>query len=73
MTEQCQLRLISKRWIGGCKVVNLTKSHFEQYREDRLKEVKSGTECGIGVLNYTDVQPGDQIEVFERIERARSL
>ena len=38
-----------------------------------FKEVKSGTECGIGVLNYTDVQPGDQIEVFERIERARSL
>ena len=43
MTEQCQLRLISKRWIGGCKVVDLTKLHFEQYREDRLKEVKSGT------------------------------
>ena len=42
-TEQCQLGLISKRWIGGCKVVDLSKSHFEQYREDRLKEVKSGT------------------------------
>ena len=42
-TEQCQLRLISKRWIGGCKVINLNKSHFEQYRDDRLKEVKSGT------------------------------
>ena len=38
-----------------------------------VKEVKSGTECGIGVLNYKDVQPGDQIEVFERIERARTL
>jgi hypothetical protein len=25
------------------------------------------------VLNYTDVQSGDQIEVFERIERARTL
>ncbi len=41
--------------------------------KDDVKEVKSGTECGIGVLNYTDVQPGDQIEVFERIERARSI
>ena len=41
--------------------------------KDDVKEVRSGTECGIGVLNYTDVQPGDQIEVFERIERARSL
>ena len=43
MTEQCQLRLISNRWLGGCKVINLNKSHFEQYRDDRLKEVKSGT------------------------------
>ncbi len=41
--------------------------------KDDVKEVKSGTECGIGVLNYTDVQPGDQIEVFERIEKARSI
>jgi len=41
--------------------------------KDDVKEVKSGTECGIGVLNYTDVEPGDQIEVFERIERARQL
>jgi len=41
--------------------------------KDDVKEVNSGTECGIGVLNYTDVQPGDQIEVFERIERARKL
>jgi translation initiation factor IF-2 len=41
--------------------------------KDDVNVVKSGTECGIGVLNYTDVQPGDQIEVFERIERARSL
>ena len=41
--------------------------------KDDVTEVKSGTECGIGVFNYTDVQSGDQIEVFERIERARKL
>ncbi len=41
--------------------------------KDDVNEVKSGTECGIGVLNYTNVQPGDQIEVFERVERARTL
>ncbi len=41
--------------------------------KDDVNEVKSGTECGIGVLNYTDVQPGDQIEVFERVERVRTL
>jgi translation initiation factor IF-2 len=32
-----------------------------------------GMECGIGVKNYNDVQPGDQIEVFERIEVKREL
>ncbi|WP_462320086.1 translation initiation factor IF-2 [Halochromatium sp.] len=41
--------------------------------KDDVSEVKNGTECGIGVKNYNDVQPGDQIEVFERTERAREL
>lgn len=41
--------------------------------KDDVKVVKSGTECGIGVAGYNDVQPGDQIEVFERIETARTL
>ena len=41
--------------------------------KDDVTEVKSGTECGIGVKNYTDVKPGDQIEVFERIEVERTL
>ena len=40
--------------------------------KDAVKEVNSGTECGIGVKNY-EVQVGDQIEVFERIEVARKL
>ncbi|MGH8121091.1 MAG: translation initiation factor IF-2, partial [Gammaproteobacteria bacterium] len=41
--------------------------------KDDVSEVKSGTECGIGVKNYNNVRPGDQIEVFERIEIARSV
>lgn len=41
--------------------------------KDPVDEVRVGTECGIAVKNYTDVQPGDQIEVFERIEVARSI
>ena len=31
--------------------------------EDDVNEVRAGTECGIAVKNYNDVQPGDQIEV----------
>jgi len=41
--------------------------------KDDVNEVKAGTECGIGVKNYNDVKPGDQIEVFERTEIAREL
>jgi translation initiation factor IF-2 len=39
--------------------------------KDDVNEVRSGTECGIGVKGYNDVRVGDQIEVFERIETAR--
>jgi translation initiation factor IF-2 len=39
--------------------------------KDDVNEVRSGTECGIGVKGYNDVKIGDQIEVFERIEKAR--
>ena len=35
--------------------------------KDDVNEVQSGVECGIGVKNYKDVKPGDQIEVFERV------
>jgi translation initiation factor IF-2 len=45
---------------------------LRRYKDD-VNDVKSGTECGIGVKNYNDVQAGDQIEVFERVEVARTL
>ncbi|HMB74037.1 MAG TPA: translation initiation factor IF-2 [Gammaproteobacteria bacterium] len=41
--------------------------------KDPVEEVRMGTECGIAVKNYNDVKPGDQIEVFERVEVARSI
>ncbi|GMR18156.1 MAG: hypothetical protein BMS9Abin33_0561 [Gammaproteobacteria bacterium] len=41
--------------------------------KDDVNEVKSGTECGIGVKNYNDVKVGDQIEVFEKVEVARTI
>ena len=41
--------------------------------KDDVNEVKSGTECGIGVKNYDNVQVGDHIECYERVEVARKL
>jgi len=41
--------------------------------KDDVAEVRAGTECGIGVRNYSDIKVGDQIECFERIQVARTL
>ena len=41
--------------------------------KDDVSEVRTGTECGIAVKNYNDVRPGDQIEVYQRVEVARTL
>ena len=41
--------------------------------KDDVKEVKNGTECGIGIKNYLDIKPGDLIENFEQKEEKRSL
>ncbi len=41
--------------------------------KDDASEVRAGMECGIGVKSYNDVKVGDKIEVFEKIQVARSL
>ncbi len=41
--------------------------------KDDVAEVKQNTECGICVKNYQDVRVGDRIEVFEKVEVARTL
>lgn len=39
--------------------------------KENVTEVRNGMECGIGVKNYNDIRPGDQIEIFEIFEVAR--
>ena len=41
--------------------------------KDDVKEVKAGFECGLTLKNYNDIKVGDQIEVYEIQEIARSL
>ena len=41
--------------------------------KDDASEVRNGMECGIGVKSYNDVKVGDKIEVFEKVQVARSL
>ena len=41
--------------------------------KDDVKEVKAGFECGLTLRNFNDIEQGDQLEVFEIVEVARTL
>jgi translation initiation factor IF-2 len=41
--------------------------------KDDVREVKAGFECGMSLKNFSDIKEGDQFEVFETVEIARSL
>jgi translation initiation factor IF-2 len=41
--------------------------------KDDVREVKAGFECGMSIKNFSDLKEGDQFEVFEVLEVARSL
>jgi len=41
--------------------------------KDDVKEVKGNFECGLSLKNFNDIEVGDQLEVYEIIEVARSL
>ncbi|MCF3627813.1 translation initiation factor IF-2 [Thalassospiraceae bacterium LMO-SO8] len=47
-------------------------SQLKRFKDD-AKEVQSGTECGMALANYQDIQVGDVIECFETEEVAREL
>jgi translation initiation factor IF-2 len=40
--------------------------------KDDAKEVKNGFECGLSLKNFNDIVVGDQLEVFEVVEVART-
>ncbi|MBU1237359.1 MAG: translation initiation factor IF-2 [Gammaproteobacteria bacterium] len=41
--------------------------------KDDVREVKEGFECGLNLKNFNDINEGDQLEVFEIQEVARTL
>jgi translation initiation factor IF-2 len=41
--------------------------------KDDVKEVKANFECGLSLRGYNDLEVGDQLEVFEVVEVARTL
>jgi translation initiation factor IF-2 len=41
--------------------------------KDDVREVKSGFECGLSMKNFDDIKVGDQLEIYEVQEVARTL
>ena len=41
--------------------------------KDDVREVKAGFECGLSIKNFDDLKVGDQLEVYEVVEVARTL
>lgn len=41
--------------------------------KDDVKEVRSGLECGLSLKNYSAYEEGDQLEVYDVTEIARTL
>jgi len=41
--------------------------------KDDVREVKAGFECGLSVKGYSDIEKGDQLEVYEIVEVSRTL
>ena len=64
----CKVRLLRDNVViheGSLKTLKRFK--------DEVKEVREGFECGMGFVNYSDLQEKDMIECFELREVARTL
>ncbi len=73
VTEGAVLRAQPIRVLRDNVVIYEGELESLRRHKDDVNEVRAGTECGIGVKNYTDVKVGDLIEVYEVKEVARSL
>ena len=45
---------------------------LKRYKDD-VKEVVTGMECGLSLVNYNDIKEGDGIETFTEIEVEQKL
>lgn len=67
------LRDAAMRLIRDSRIVHQGKiASLRRFKED-VREVQSGYECGIGLLNFSDIKVGDIIEVYELVSVAPKL
>jgi translation initiation factor IF-2 len=73
VTEGVVRRGSSVRLIRGGVVIHTGELDSLKRFKDDVREVKAGFECGLSLKNFNDVQVGDQVEVFEVVEVARTI
>jgi translation initiation factor IF-2 len=73
VTEGVVKRAAHVRVLRDRKVLHTGKIGSLKRLKDDVREVASPLECGIGIDGFSDVKPGDQLEVFELEEIRPSL
>ncbi|CAN7388726.1 translation initiation factor IF-2 [Trinickia sp. LjRoot230] len=73
VTEGIVKRSSSVRVLRNNVVIHTGELDSLKRFKDDVKEVKQGFECGMSVKNFNDIVEGDQFEVFEVTEVARTL
>jgi translation initiation factor IF-2 len=66
--RNCQVRVIRE----SVEIFHGKINSLKRFKDD-AKEVLAGFECGIGIEDCNDLKTGDQLEVYETIEIARTL
>ena len=75
----CQVTEGTVQQGGKVRVLRASETIYEgaleslRHFRDDVKEVTSGTECGIAIKNYQDIQAGDRIMSFEHIRMEKTL
>ncbi len=73
VTEGIVKKGCSFRLLRDNTVIHQGKLKTLRRFKDEVKEIREGSECGMGFENYNDIQEGDMMECFEVKEVARSL
>ena len=73
VTGQAEVRQVFKISIrDGIVVRTCEMGALKRYKDD-VKEVPTGMDCGISLVNYNDIQEGDILETFTEIEVEQKL
>jgi translation initiation factor IF-2 len=73
VTEGVIKRSAHVRVLRDRKVIHTGKIGSLRRIKDDVREVSTGLECGIGIDGFSDVKPGDLLEVYELEELRPSL